>query len=60
MRKRDLFNASAAMKAAIDGVIDAGLLPDDDWKCLEGGRMTGGLDRENPRVIMTFDRIDCD
>ena len=46
------------MKAAIDGCIDAGLLPDDDWRRLEAGPARGGHDKENPRVILTFERLD--
>jgi hypothetical protein len=57
-RKRDVFNAQAAMKAAIDGCVDAGLLPDDDWQRLEAGPAKGGYDKRNPRVIMTFTRLD--
>ena len=56
-RRRDVFNAAQAMKAAIDGCIDAGLLPDDDWKHLTGGSLYGDVDRENPRVIMSFQRL---
>jgi crossover junction endodeoxyribonuclease RusA len=56
-RRRDVFNAEAAMKAAIDGCVDAGLISDDDWTHLSSGGSTGGLDRVNPRVIMTFARV---
>jgi len=57
MRRRDVYNAAQAMKASIDGCVDAGLVPDDDWQHLEGGGLMAGLDRENPRVIMSFQRL---
>ena len=56
-RRRDVYNAAQAMKAGIDGCIDAGILPDDDWQHLEGGGLTGSVDKENPGVIMIFDRL---
>ena len=55
-RKRDVLNAAQAMKASIDGIVDAGLIPDDDHVHLDVGTITGGIDRKNPRVEITLKR----
>ena len=55
-RRRDDVNHLAMLKSAVDGVIEAGLLPDDDREHL---RVTGAefaVDRDWPRVEMTFTR----
>jgi len=53
-RRRDDVNHLAMLKSAIDGVIEAGLLPDDDREHL---RVTGAefaIDTEWPRVELIF------
>lgn len=53
-RRRDDVNHLAMLKSAIDGVIEAGLLPDDDRQHL---RVTGAdfeVDAEWPRVEIVF------
>ena len=57
-RRRDVYNAAQAMKAAIDGCIDACIIPDDDWKHLLGGGLRGNVDKDNPGVVMIFDCLD--
>jgi len=55
-RRRDDVNALASLKAAYDGVILAGLLPDDDREHL---RTTGAefkIDKDWPRVELVFTR----
>lgn len=56
LRRRDAANAIQATKPAIDGVVDAGLIPDDDWKHLEIAGVECFLDRKNPRVELCFRR----
>jgi hypothetical protein len=56
-RRRDVYNAAQAMKAAIDGCVDAGIIIDDDWKHLSGGGLRGAVDKDNPGVVMVFDRL---
>jgi hypothetical protein len=49
------------MKAHIDGVVDAGVIVDDDWKHLRLAEppMIVPFDPENPEgVAMCFERID--
>ena len=36
-RRRDVVNMMQSQKAAIDGVVSAGLIPDDDWQHLTVG-----------------------
>lgn len=53
-RKYDLANTVQSCKPAIDGVVDAGVLVDDNWQVLEIGYVRGHLDRKNPRVVVTI------
>jgi hypothetical protein len=55
-RRRDAANLVAAMKAAIDGVVDAKLIVDDCWERLAIGAVCVELDRERPRVELVFRR----
>lgn len=55
--RRDLRNAESSMKAAYDGVVDAGLIVDDDAKHLEHGPTRFECDRESPRVELTIERL---
>lgn len=53
-RRRDDVNHLAMLKAAVDGVVEAGLVPDDDREHL---RVTGAefaIDKDWPRVEMIF------
>lgn len=50
LRRRDEDNAQASVKAYRDGVIDAGLLSDDDTRRLSHERPTFDVDRTHPRV----------
>ena len=57
-RRRDLRNAESSMKAAYDGVVDAGILVDDDAEHLEHGKTRfAEPDKLNPRVEMTIERM---
>ena len=50
-RRRDPLNVIGAMSWAIDGLVDAGLLWDDDKTT--PGKVRMNVDAENPRVVMT-------
>lgn len=42
-------------KAIIDGMVDAGILPDDSFEYLDGAHLHhGGTDKENPRLEIFF------
>lgn len=56
-RRRDAANAVQAMKPAIDGVVDSGLLPDDCWEVLEIAGVECHVDRKNPRTELVFDEV---
>jgi hypothetical protein len=54
LRRRDTANMIQSTKPAIDGVVAAGLIPDDDWKHLRIKDVEVKLDRKNPRVVLVF------
>lgn len=56
IRRRDDVNHLAMLKSAYDGVVEAGLLPDDDSKHLRTEGAEFKLDKEWPRVEMVFTR----
>ena len=58
LRRRDAANAIQSQKPAIDGVVDCGLLHDDDWTRLTIGRVTFEVDKQHPRVVLTFHKQD--
>lgn len=51
-RRRDPLNAMAAMKAAVDGLVDAGVLADDDQLMPETPAFE--VDKKNPRVVVVI------
>lgn len=55
-RRRDDVNALATLKASYDGVIEAGLLPDDDRDHLRTEGAEFRIDKEWPRVELIFTR----
>lgn len=56
-RRRDQDNYMAMLKPAYDGLVDAGLLVDDDYEHLRREAPEFGIDREAPRVELTVTRI---
>lgn len=60
-RRRDIRNLEAAMKAAYDGIVEAGLITDDRHEVLSHGMTEvhkSGTD--GPRVEITIERVDDD
>jgi hypothetical protein len=57
-RRRDEDNAIASLKAAYDGVVDAGLLSDDDHKHMQRERPEFKIDRKHPRVELIIERLE--
>lgn len=49
-RRRDLLNLVNGVKAYIDGIVDAGVIVDDDWRVLKLGSASCEIDAANPRV----------
>lgn len=56
-RRRDIRNAEAAMKPAYDGLVDAGIIVDDDHKHLIHDTTEFKIDKENPRVEITVSEV---
>jgi hypothetical protein len=46
------------MKAAYDGIVEAGLVVDDDSEHLTTRQTLFGIDKDHPRVEMVFTRIE--
>ncbi len=57
-RKRDQDNAIGSLKAAYDGIVDSGLLKDDDWDSMEREKPRQKIDRKHPRVELTIKRLE--
>lgn len=56
--RRDAANCVQSMKAAVDGVVDAGLLPDDCWQVLEIVGVKCAVDKVRPRTELVFRRVE--
>jgi len=54
LRRRDLLNTSHSCKPYIDGMVDAGLIPDDDWKHMGVGGIQASVHRPDPHVTITL------
>jgi len=52
-RRRDLLNTVHMCKPYIDGLIDAGVLPGDDWLRMRIGSIRGTLARVEPGVTLS-------
>lgn len=51
----DPSNLYPTVKAIVDGLMDYGLLPDDDYRYLDGPHLHhGGFDKTNPRIELTI------
>ena len=57
-RRRDDVNFAASMKAAYDGIVEAGLVVDDDSEHLTTRPTLFGIDKDHPRVEMVFTRVE--
>lgn len=56
-RRRDAANLVHACKPAIDGCVDAGLIPDDCWEVLTIGSVSCVVCKPG-RVVLTFEGVD--
>lgn len=57
-RRRDDVNHLAMLKPAYDGLVESGLLADDDSRHLTTLPAIFGVDRENPRVELHLTRLE--
>lgn len=51
-RKRDLDNVAFAKKFILDGLVKAGVIPNDGWKNVVGFEDKFFVDKDNPRVVV--------
>jgi len=58
-RRRDKKNFEGAMKAAYDGLVDAGIITDDNSDVLSHEDSEMHIDRKNPRVEMFIKRLEA-
>lgn len=56
-RRRDTDNAIGSLKSAYDGIVDSGLVPDDDHKHMERTMPEFLIDKASPRLEMTIKRL---
>lgn len=54
-RRRDVANIAPTIKALVDGIVDAGLLPDDDDRHLVGPDLRGYVAGVRGHVVLDFD-----
>lgn len=53
-RLRDVLNWAHAAKPAIDGIVDAGVLPGDDWRTILSWTIEYVVDTDNPGITILF------
>ena len=56
-RRRDPDNISGGQKFCFDGLKDAGIIPNDGWRCVEGFSHDFAIDKESPGVAMVVREI---
>lgn len=56
-RRRDQGNAISSLKAYEDGVVDSGLVPDDDINHWRLQPPEFHIDKEYPRVMLRIERM---
>ncbi len=55
-RKRDEDNSMGSLKAAYDGIVDSGLVEDDDYEHMQRSSPVFSVDKKHPRVELTITR----
>jgi len=56
-KRRDVANCIQSLKPAVDGIVDAGVIPDDNYQHLIIGSATCLVEPANPRTVLTFERL---
>ena len=57
-RRRDQRNFESMLKATYDGLVDAGLVVDDDYEHMKHEESTFAVDKINPRIEILIERKD--
>lgn len=55
-KKRDMDNVAAAKKFILDGLVDAGILVNDNWEYIQGFQDTFKIEKKN-RVIVEIEEV---
>lgn len=50
--RRDAANLVQACKPYVDGIVDAGIIPDDSWQFLRLAGVEVEIDKKRPRVVL--------
>jgi Holliday junction resolvase RusA-like endonuclease len=56
-RRRDSDNMLGSLKAVYDGIVDSGIIPDDDVAHMIREIPKSKIDKENPRVEIIIERV---
>ena len=57
--RRDKDNISSAKKYVLDALVECGVIPDDNWKCIAGNLPDQyKVNKANPRVIVELEEAD--
>lgn len=57
--RRDKDNISSAKKYVLDALVETGVIPDDNWKCIAGNLPDSyKVNKANPRVIVELEEVD--
>lgn len=59
--RRDKDNISSAKKYILDALVECGVIPDDNWKCIAGSLPDQyKVNKANPRVIVELEEVDAE
>lgn len=59
--RRDKDNISSAKKYVLDALVECGVIPDDNWKCIAGNLPDQyKVNKANPRVIVELEEVDAE
>ncbi len=58
-RRKDLDNISAGIKFLLDGLVEAGVIPNDGWGEVAGFSHSFAVDKQNPRVEVVIEEVEA-
>lgn len=59
--RRDKDNISSAKKYVLDALVECGIIPNDNWKCIAGNLPDRyKVNKANPRVIVELEEVEDD
>lgn len=57
-RRRDIDNAMGSLKSVYDGIVDAGVVPDDTQEYMRREELLCDVDKDCPRLILCLERME--